>query len=85
MSSEKYLFKLGTFVKNVLLSKPDYRMVAIDLGIDKQTDPEYVLEEVSSSASECLHEILELAKKNNNMRECVEFYVKTKESEFSTT
>lgn len=68
-------FRWGTFIKNIVLSKAQYHALALELGIDKQTDPEYVLEEVENNAPEYFEEIIELAKKTNNVKDCVVNYL----------
>lgn len=67
----KDLLRLGTFIKNVVLTKKEYTAVVTNLGIDNYTDPKYVLDEVKHSTPATFYEILEQGKKFNKIQDCV--------------
>lgn len=79
----KELFRLGTFVKNMILGKPHFYNLVQDLGIDKKTDPRYVLDEVEHCAPDCFYEILEIGKKTNNIKDCVNKYLDSESNSYA--
>jgi len=72
----KALFKLGTFVKNTIFSKPKYLYLASELGVTKRTDPVFILEELEKNKPEEFYEIMDLGEKNNSVKELVNIYLK---------
>lgn len=72
----KALFKLGTFVKNTIFGKPKYLHLASELGVDRRTDPVFILEELEKNKPDMFYEIMDLGEKTNSVKELVNLYLK---------
>lgn len=71
----KAKFKLGTFVKNCVFGRKEFVNLISELGVDRRTDPVYVLELAEQQAPEALYEIMTLATKTSQVKELAEEFL----------